>query len=643
MNINHEVLTKDEALKVVTVDAQLQPKDVQKKYVQANQFSYYVAANTWLLQVKVADEWAMLACKDHLLRCGLIQTIKDLDGDATRLVQGKEPISQIGGLINGLRIELASDYFALTTDYNFFRDDLASKLQLMRYLKRFSPQYNVSIEKKSLSSFLAVENANKLKQRKEYPVWLIDMVRDEITDLLDWDEVCSEIEHIDPREFIIPSGATYEGLHTLGDKLATVCAENPEWFDQPFGLPYVFPFYEETADISASRVQAVPKSYKAARIIAMEPVSRQSKAAVVMNIIKRHLPDCVDITNQTRNQELAWLGSRAGSLATLDASNASDRISKTLGRQVLPARFRDLIWPLLSEYTELSGERRYMQMLSTSGHELTFVLETVIYYGIAAAASSCYERFTGDTTDIVSVYGDDVILSSKVAELACEFYDFLGLKINVDKSYWSGPYRESCGKEYMDGIDVTSIYFPRFPLIGKFTETSVDFGKKMFRDTYRGKVDDCTTMLVDLEKRILPVSYEAGMFLWALLKEGRPRITSSAYFTQCNDNWAAMDMAPSFNPVTRVYSKLGIKPNPDVVRMCETQKHSYASIQYTLDGLNPPEFQVRCFEIYKYQNFLRTGPTYATELDRLLGVTEPPLSITQAFGEGKLVWRYEIR
>jgi hypothetical protein len=55
----------------------------------------------------------------------------------------------------------------------------------------------------------------------------------------------------------------------------------------------------------------------------------------------------------------------------------------------------------------------------------------------------------------VTVYGDDVILPSEAYSWFCLIADALHCKINLDKSYATGRFRESCGTFAFDGADVT--------------------------------------------------------------------------------------------------------------------------------------------------------------------------------------------
>jgi hypothetical protein len=612
-------------------------KKQSRTYGKENQFTYYIAINTWYHQVASFDEWAAQSLLRAIRNNGLIATIKCCDDAALTLVSGEGEMSGIGELLATMPLHRYS-YFGVNQSKNFLQEELPTRLQLLRYLKRFSPLGAESVTNDSIAKFLSCENSNKLSQRVEYPRWLIHAVRTEIQSVVDWKSVMHEISQMSVYDFDVPSGTTYEGYHTLAQKVDAIFGQYPEMAYQPFGLPYVFPYYKQSSDEDTARVQAVPKSYKAARIIAMEPVVRQAISHNVMRIIARHLPRCIDVTDQTRNQELAKVGSETGGIATLDASNASDLITKTLFREVFPEEVVQVLDPLFSHYTIIDGKRRAMQMMSTAGHSLTFVLETIVYYGIAAAACSYVETFGTEEALIASAYGDDVAISSVAAETAMDFYSLLGLKINKTKSYVSGPYRESCGEEYFSGLNVSTTYYPRFPVIGKFTKNGITLGKAMYKDTYRGKVDDSTTMLVDLQKRLFGVSYNASLFLWEVVVTARPNITSSKFGEVCNDLWAATDLGVPYNTTNRIEE--GHVPDPVVVPLCSVSRHCYPAIRFEADNMDIIRYSKRNFDIFKYQEFLKHGPSFSDPLLELLGVSDSPMTIQAYCGKGKLVWQF---
>jgi len=64
----------------------------------------------------------------------------------------------------------------------------------------------------------------------------------------------------------------------------------------------------------------------------------------------------------------------------------------------------------------------------------------------------------------VRVYGDDIICPVDSVHNVVDSLEHFGAKVNRRKSFWIGRFRESCGKEYYDGHDVSIVKFRReFP------------------------------------------------------------------------------------------------------------------------------------------------------------------------------------
>jgi hypothetical protein len=61
------------------------------------------------------------------------------------------------------------------------------------------------------------------------------------------------------------------------------------------------------------------------------------------------------------------------------------------------------------------------------------------------------------------------------------------------------------------------------------------------------------------------------------------------------------------------------------------------SVRYTLKK-EPSEDLKALYTCYKYQTFLKYGPRYDSELDRLLGVSSRPQTINEVFGKPEIVW-----
>jgi len=92
------------------------------------------------------------------------------------------------------------------------------------------------------------------------------------------------------------------------------------------------------------------------------------------------------------------------------------------------------------------------------GSGITFPLETLIFWGIGKACAS----LTGHDS-LVSVYGDDIICRRGNAALFIEVLRYCGFKVNTEKSFLFGPFRESCGEDWWAGDRVVPIYIRNTP------------------------------------------------------------------------------------------------------------------------------------------------------------------------------------
>lgn len=171
------------------------------------------------------------------------------------------------------------------------------------------------------------------------------------------------------------------------------------------------------------------------------------------------------------HRDLAEAGSRLGGLATIDFSMASDTIS------------RGLVWALLNNsrssdrcrmlYSKLCGCRTWMftvngetffyEKFSAMGNKATFPLELLLFTAVARGIErllhfhSPYGRKATSLGDDTIIYAPDLVLSRNKS-LIIDLYGELGLTVNPDKSFFSGPFRESCGADYRNGVYVRGYY-----------------------------------------------------------------------------------------------------------------------------------------------------------------------------------------
>lgn len=225
------------------------------------------------------------------------------------------------------------------------------------------------------------------------------------------------------------------------------------WFQAQFPS-WVMNFRE----YEGNKVITVPKNAKTNRVIAVEPSGNLFFQKGIGAVIRKKLARFgVDLNDQSTNQKLAWVGSKFGCLATVDFSAASDTISNLLVLELLPFEWFQLLELVRSPRGYVEGKLIEYEKFSSMGNGFTFELESLIFYALACAF--CDE--TDPLSLCISVYGDDLILPSKYVPGFRDFCAYVGFTLNMTKSYWDSPYRESCGKHYWDGFDVTPIYLRR--------------------------------------------------------------------------------------------------------------------------------------------------------------------------------------
>jgi len=174
----------------------------------------------------------------------------------------------------------------------------------------------------------------------------------------------------------------------------------------------------------------------------------------------------IDLTDQSRNQELARLGSRTGGIATLDLKSASDTIAIEAVAELLPLDWFSFLSLLRTGHVLYKGERIKLEKFSSMGNGFTFPLESLIFW---ALASACCEA-----GEIVSIYGDDIIIPSNRFDDVVELLNAVGFIPNTKKSFAKGPFRESCGVDCYLGIDVRP-YFQKKWISGETLFTLHNF------------------------------------------------------------------------------------------------------------------------------------------------------------------------
>lgn len=220
------------------------------------------------------------------------------------------------------------------------------------------------------------------------------------------------------------------------------------------------------------RVVGVPKTMDKPRLIAIEPTCTQYVQQGISESIVKHIEHddimswFVGFSDQLPNRDMARIGSQKCELATLDLSEASDRVSNQLVLEMLrwhPSASQG-IQSCRSRKADVLGHGVIrLAKFASMGSALTFPLEamvfsTVVFLGIQDVLKRPLTQ--GDLLSLrgqVRIYGDDIIIPIGFVHAVVERLQTFGFKVNLKKSFYTGKYRESCGGDFYDGDDVTVV------------------------------------------------------------------------------------------------------------------------------------------------------------------------------------------
>lgn len=279
----------------------------------------------------------------------------------------------------------------------------------------------------------------------------------------------------------------------------------------------------EPKDERPVRVVQVPKTLKTPRIIAIEPTCMQYAQQAILDPLvellesdnlraygfsENHIAGMIGFRDQEPNRLMARLGSRTGELATLDLSEASDRVSLTHVKDLLD-RER---WPHLTEAilasrsfrAEVPGHGVFpLAKYASMGSALCFPIEAMVFLTItmvgmrASSSAKTLPALLREVRQRTRIYGDDIVIPVSAVNSVLGALPRYGIKVNTNKSFWNGKFRESCGGDYFDGEWVTPVRFRR-DLPENRTQSSLVISAVAFRNQLYKAGYWKTTKAVDL-------------------------------------------------------------------------------------------------------------------------------------------------
>jgi len=383
--------------------------------------------------------------RDHVKRVRL----HDLPNDLT---------SQLVNRLNALRPSVKSDYLKAEVLSKYVSDQTDSPL-----VRRT----------RAINKWLATEAENEATNDRLLitPVDFQILPRVAYGDFIDWcrNLICDIIGETPPVDALIGSfsggastsrqracsqpGFKYVGkAHATArclDIFSTLVEEMPGWLADGDVLNY---------EIVAGNVMfTVPKKTDIDRVACKEPDLNMFIQKGIGTYFRKCLRRIgINLNDQSINRSLALEGSVTNRLATLDLSSASDSVSEGLVSLLLPEIWFTHLDAVRCHVTVIDGEEHRNHMFSSMGNGFTFELESLLFYVLARATA----WFTG-TRGIVSIYGDDIICPADMSYKLTYVLSYFGFSVNTDKSFYDGPFRESCGGHYWNGLDITPFYIRR--------------------------------------------------------------------------------------------------------------------------------------------------------------------------------------
>jgi hypothetical protein len=224
------------------------------------------------------------------------------------------------------------------------------------------------------------------------------------------------------------------------------------------------------------KVTPVPKTLKGPRVIAIEPCCMQYTQQAISGALVKLLETSIrtkghiNFTDQSVNSALALTSSYDGRLATIDLSDASDRVPVGYALQMFRSNpdLKDAIEASRSKKARMpDGRTVLLRKFASMGSALCFPIEAMYFYTVCVVALLGYHNLPVSHRNIdllardVYVYGDDILVPSDAAATVLDHLEKYNCKVNAHKTFYRGKFRESCGTDAFNGQVVTPVYINR--------------------------------------------------------------------------------------------------------------------------------------------------------------------------------------
>lgn len=284
-----------------------------------------------------------------------------------------------------------------------------------------------------------------------------------------------------------------------------------------------------------AKLAAVPKTITKPRLIAVESVAGQWCQQTLLDFFSTRIEDTllssfISFRKQELNGALALRASRDQSHATIDLSNASDRVScwhierlfrrsRSLLHALRATRAAWLRQDICGYLPKYASIRKY----STMGNATTFPVQSLFFLTCAIACElyahgrkPSYREIRFLTKRRIRVFGDDIITPNTSSGVLVELLHSLGLKVNDSKTFEHGMFKESCGVDAFNGQDVTTVNIMDVPHRSKpgSIVSTVDVHNNLIQSGYFRTADYLRRYAERHSRKIRDVMHGSGSFGW---------------------------------------------------------------------------------------------------------------------------------
>ncbi|DAD51230.1 RNA-directed RNA polymerase [ssRNA phage SRR7976356_4] len=231
-------------------------------------------------------------------------------------------------------------------------------------------------------------------------------------------------------------------------------------------------------------LQTVDKNTEIRRVICTEPSLEMLFQQAIGGLFAKRLESYFGLSlseQPDNNRELARRGSITHELCTLDLKEASNSVSLGLCSATIPKYTLGWMLQTRSRITKLpDGSHVDLQMMSSMGNAFTFPLQTALFASMIKACfkvagmrfrrseAAVFRSIKATTSGLCdtrrmrrvdwAVFGDDLIVPKSIVGLLTRLLRLAGFRLNLDKSFVDGDFRESCGHDYYRGVNVRGVY-----------------------------------------------------------------------------------------------------------------------------------------------------------------------------------------